>query len=307
MWPAAAPPGTCGMIGAVPVSQPPWPLIVAHRGASGHRAEHTLAAYLLALEQGSDGLECDVRLTRDGHLVCVHDRRIDRTSTGRGAVSALDYPALAAHEFGSWHDEFPDSADDLVHRRVADPIEPPEHRRLLTLAELLELVMDFPRPVQLFVETKHPVRYSGFVEAKLVALLARYGLARPPSRCDSPVAVMSFSSRALRRVRADAPALPTVLLVRDLSGLRGDGRLPPWADITGPSVRLVRAHPDYVERAARCGNPTYCWTVDEPADLNLCREAGVRYLATNRPASARLRLRLRSPPPAPDDDGGVGQ
>jgi glycerophosphoryl diester phosphodiesterase len=118
---------------------------------------------------------------------------------------------------------------------------------------------------------------------------------------------MSFSSRALRRVRADAPALPTVLLVRDLSGLRGDGRLPPWADITGPSVRLVRAHPDYVERAARCGNPTYCWTVDEPADLNLCREAGVRYLATNRPASARLRLRLRSPPPAPDDDGGVGQ
>jgi hypothetical protein len=47
--------------------------------------------------------------------------------------------------------------------------------------------------------------------------------------------------------------------------------------------------------------------VDEPADLDLCLEAGVRYLATNRPASARLRLRLRSPPPAPDDDGGVGQ
>ncbi len=112
------------MIGGVPVSQPPWPLIVAHRGASGHRAEHTLAAYVLALEQGSDGLECDVRLTRDGHLVCVHDRRIDRTSSGRGAVSALDYPALAAHEFGSWHDELPDSADDLVHRRVAEPLEP---------------------------------------------------------------------------------------------------------------------------------------------------------------------------------------
>ncbi len=72
------------MIGAVLARQPSWPLIVAHRGASGHRAEHTLAAYVLALEQGSDGLECDVRLTRDGHLVCVHDRRIDRTSTGRG-------------------------------------------------------------------------------------------------------------------------------------------------------------------------------------------------------------------------------
>ena len=55
------------------------PLVVAHRGASTHRAEHTLAAYALALEQGAQGLECDVRLTRDGHLVCVHDRTVDRT------------------------------------------------------------------------------------------------------------------------------------------------------------------------------------------------------------------------------------
>src|SRR4051812_43024918 len=68
---------------------PVQPAVVAHRGASSHRAEHTLAAYALALEQGADGLECDVRLTRDGFLVCVHDRRVDRTSTGRGAVSTL--------------------------------------------------------------------------------------------------------------------------------------------------------------------------------------------------------------------------
>ena len=52
------------------------PLVVAHRGASASRPEHTLAAYELALAEGADGLECDVRLTRDGHLVCVHDRRV---------------------------------------------------------------------------------------------------------------------------------------------------------------------------------------------------------------------------------------
>ena len=289
----------------MPTSQPTWPLIVAHRGASAHRAEHTLAAYLLALEKSADGLECDVRLTRDGHLVCVHDRRIDRTSTGRGVVSAMDYSALAAYEYGSWHDELPDSADNLVHHRVAEPVEPPEYRRLLTLAELLELVVDFPRPVQLFVETKHPVRYSGLVEATLVALLARYGLTRPPSRYDSPVVVMSFSARALRRVRAAAPALPTVLLLKDHASLRLGGRLPPWADITGPSLRAVRAHPEHVEHAARLGNPTYCWTVDEPADLDLCREAGVRYLATNRPAAARLHL--HPPPAAPGEGPGARQ
>jgi glycerophosphoryl diester phosphodiesterase len=55
------------------------PFVVAHRGASGERPEHTLAAYELALQEGADGVECDVRLTRDGHLVCVHDRRVVRT------------------------------------------------------------------------------------------------------------------------------------------------------------------------------------------------------------------------------------
>ena len=50
------------------------PLVFAHRGASAERPEHTEEAYKLAISQGADGLECDVRLTRDGHLVCVHDR-----------------------------------------------------------------------------------------------------------------------------------------------------------------------------------------------------------------------------------------
>ncbi|MDQ3151926.1 MAG: glycerophosphodiester phosphodiesterase [Actinomycetota bacterium] len=258
----------------------PGPLVVAHRGASAHRAEHTLAAYALALEHGADGLECDVRLTRDGQLVCVHDRRVDRTSNGRGVVSAMDYSSLAALDYGSWHDEL-DSADDLVARRVAASSDPAERRGLLTLTALLGLVADFRHNVQLFVETKHPVRYSGLVEAKLVALLARHGLARPASREESTVVVMSFSGRALRRVRADAPGLPTVLL-----GTRGD-RLPPCADIAGPDIRWLRTDPGSVGRIDR---PTYCWTVDDPDDVEVCRAAGVRWIATNRPMATRAQL-----------------
>jgi glycerophosphoryl diester phosphodiesterase len=63
------------------------PLVFAHRGSSETLPEHTLAAYLQAIEDGADGLECDVRLTNDGHLVCLHDRRLGRTSNGRGPVS----------------------------------------------------------------------------------------------------------------------------------------------------------------------------------------------------------------------------
>ena len=60
------------------------PQVVAHRGASHDHPEHTLGAYLRAIDAGADALECDVRMTADGHLVCVHDRRVDRTSSGRG-------------------------------------------------------------------------------------------------------------------------------------------------------------------------------------------------------------------------------
>ena len=67
---------------------------MAHRGSSAAHAEHTLAAYELALDEGADALECDVRLTRDGVLVCVHDRRIDRVSDGRGVLSTLELADL---------------------------------------------------------------------------------------------------------------------------------------------------------------------------------------------------------------------
>ena len=60
------------------------PQIVAHRGASHDNAEHTLGAYVAALDAGADGLECDVRMTADGHLVCVHDRDLRRTASAPG-------------------------------------------------------------------------------------------------------------------------------------------------------------------------------------------------------------------------------
>ncbi|GAA0508692.1 putative glycerophosphoryl diester phosphodiesterase [Saccharopolyspora subtropica] len=263
----------------------PTPDVVAHRGASAHRAEHTRAAYELALEQGADALECDIRVSRDGHLVCVHDRRIDRTSSGRGVVSELTVAAMSALDFGGWHREFPESADDLLR----PPPDNSEHG-VLTLDELLGLVRDTARDVRLFIETKHPVRYGGLVEHKLVALLARHGLAAPVDREKSQVLMMSFSQSAVRRFRKAAPRIPTVLLFdRFRSGWRS-GELPPWADLAGPDIRLLRRDPDFVARAAASGRDTYCWTVDDPADVALCHRAGVRFVATNSPAATRVHL-----------------
>ncbi len=263
------------------------PAVVAHRGASAHRAEHTVAAYALALEQGADGLECDVRLTRDGHLVCVHDRKVDRTSTGRGVVSTLTLERLAELDYGRYDAAMPDSADDFVRERVWTP--DPHQYGVLTLESLLDLVADSPG-TKLFIETKHPVRYGGLVEMKLIALLSRYGLANPKSKEDSQVVMMSFSPMAVRRVRQHSATLPTILLLRQLTPVRWDGSLPRSADYAGPGIRLLREDPDYVARAAAFGHQTYTWTVDAEQDVELCRRLGVNYLATNSPVTTRSLL-----------------
>src|SRR6184192_489684 len=134
----------------------PAPLVVAHRGSSVTHPEHTLAAYLGAIEEGADALECDVRLTRDGVLVCVHDRRVDRTSDGRGVVSTLELAQLAEFDFASWKQR---DHDALLEASWEEPDT--DGGRVLTLERLLQLALDSARPVQLHIETKHPTRYGG--------------------------------------------------------------------------------------------------------------------------------------------------
>ncbi|GIJ78968.1 glycerophosphoryl diester phosphodiesterase [Micromonospora phaseoli] len=258
------------------------PLVFAHRGASYDLPEHTLAAYLRALDEGADGLECDVRLTRDGHLVCVHDRRLNRTSNGRGLVSARTLAELEQLDFGSWHPGgTPADGDEVLDD---------SHTRLLTLERLLEAVLAAGRSVRLLVETKHPSRYAGDVERKLVDLLRRYDLAEPRPGAAVRVTVMSFSALAVRRMRALAPTLPTVLLLEVLPRWLRLGRLPFGAGIAGPGIALVRARPTLVPALRAAGNQVYVWTVNEPADLDLVLAAGVDGVITDRPAQTLARL-----------------
>jgi glycerophosphoryl diester phosphodiesterase len=262
--------------------------VVAHRGASEEAPEHTLAAYRKAIEDGADALECDVRLTADGHLVCVHDRRVNRTSNGRGAVSALELADLATLDFGSWKTRESwrgrDEEPDWEHRP-----EDAEDTSVLTLERLLELVADAGRPVELAIETKHPTRWAGQVEERLLTLLKRFGLDAPASS-GSTVRVMSFSARSLHRVRAASPTLPTVYLMQFVSPRLRDGRLPAGVRIAGPSMRIVRNHPAYIERLKRAGHQVHVWTVNEPADVELCVDLGVDALITNRPRAVLRQL-----------------
>src|SRR4051794_30509551 len=78
------------------------PVVVAHRGASGLAPENTLAAFRLAVELGSPGVECDVHLTADGRVIVIHDATVDRTTNGSGEVAAQPFEALRALDAGRW-------------------------------------------------------------------------------------------------------------------------------------------------------------------------------------------------------------
>ncbi|MEV6363608.1 glycerophosphodiester phosphodiesterase [Nocardia asteroides] len=245
------------------------PFVVAHRGASATRPEHTLAAYELALEEGADGVECDVRLTRDGHLVCVHDRTVDRTADATGLVSELTLAELRDMNFGT--EDAPSG--------------------VLALSDLIGLVLDWrSRPTKLFIETKHPVRYGALVENKVLAELQRFGIATPASADHSRAVVMSFAATAVWRIRRAAPLLPTVLLGESSRFLGGGAATTVGATAVGPSVKTLREHPELVDKAAAAGRATYCWTVDDPDDVKLCADLGVSWVATNHPGRTKALL-----------------
>ena len=255
------------------------PEVVAHRGASSLEPEHTLAAYLQAIEDGADALECDVRLTSDGTLVCVHDRRINRTSKGRGTVSARHVSELSQHDFSywAWHD-LEEPSDD-------------SRTRLLTLETLLAASLDKRADIKFAIETKHPVRYGGYVERELADVLARYGLDRPRADGAAPVRMMSFSRMAVLRMQKLAPAVPTVFLMDRIWWPYRDGSLPPGVFAAGPSIEVLRAHPGYAARVHAAGGQVHVWTVDEKEDVQLCVEQGVDVVISNRPGKMLQWLR----------------
>jgi glycerophosphoryl diester phosphodiesterase len=249
------------------------PQVVAHRGASHEIAEHTLGAYVAALDAGAGALECDVRLTADGHLVCVHDRSLRRTASSRGLVSTMDLAELNELDFATWKNPWADLDDEAPDRdETLDGV--------LTLRKLLETAADYERRVEVAIETKHPTRYGGLVEKRLVEMLRDFGW----QHADSPVRVMSFSFTALQRVERLAPEVRLVQLIDKPSYWPMLRRVVGKDWILGPGITLLREHPRVVESMRRRDRELHVWTVNTEADLDLCLRAGVRAVITDRPS-----------------------
>ena len=246
------------------LDQLPKPAIIAHRGASKYAPENTIAAFSLAAEQGADGIELDAKLSKDGEVVVIHDRSVNRTTNGRGKVAKLTLEELRRLDAGSWFGE-----------QFAGETIP-------TLAEVLEVIA--PR-LRINIElTNYASRGLDALPIRAAELIREYGV-------EDRVWISSFSFKTLWRFTREMPEIPVgVLLSPRLirRGLRGKlrSRLPHNA--FHPHHWNVDREIVQVEHTK--GNKLYTWTVNKPERMNELFEMGVDGIITDDPIAA-LKIR----------------
>jgi len=268
----------------------PHVINIAHRGASGLAPEHTFAAWDLALAQGADYIEQDLRMTKDGVLVAMHDATVDRTARAEhglcsGPVATRTLRELKSLDGGSWFNENnPDRA------RVAY-----EGSVIPTLDEIFER---YGRHTNYYIELKDPHLNAGMAET-LLSSMKRHDLIRPAERARR-VLIQSFCSETLRAVHAAAPYLPLVQLFAGASSEVISRSVPGAATY---AVAIGVAHGDVDEglmtTAQAHGLQVHPYTVDDVPTMTRLIEMGVAGIFTNFPNHlARALKRRRSFTPA---------
>lgn len=228
------------------------PLVIAHRGASGYRPEHTLASYRLAIEQGADFIEPDLVATKDGHLVARHEPVLDATTdvasrpqfASRKTTRGLDGKSVTAFFAGDF------TLAEIKQLRAVQPnparsqqydgqLEIPTFEEILDLAQREGAARH--RTIGVYPETKHPSFHLELglpLEDRLLDALRRRNL----DRAGGPVFIQSFESANLQYLRARTK-LPLVQLL-------DDGAL----EYDAAGMRVVRVNiPQYTDQ--RGGTP----------------------------------------------------
>jgi glycerophosphoryl diester phosphodiesterase len=226
------------------------PLIEAHRGYSGRFPENTLLAFRKAIEAGAVSIELDIRTSKDGELMVLHDATLDRTSNGSGTFAETNAADAKKLDFGSW------KGKEFAGEKIP------------FLEEALELTLT--SNVYYNIEIKQFAETSS--AEKLVALIHKYA----PRGCSHIVS--SFDLEALLQVRAVDNSIPLAIIGSD-----GDQMLEiakkhdfPWIHCAFP--RIGR---DLFFRAHSSGIKINVWTVDQISKLQYFAGLGADKICTN--------------------------
>lgn len=245
--------------------------IIAHRGASADAPENTLESFQLGLDQGADAIECDVRVSRDGELVAIHDPTVDRVAQVKGTVAEMTRAELNTLDVGSW--------------------KSPNFRgaRIPALADALDII---PADRRIFIEIK-----AGLTAlASLKKVLAATALPR------SQIVVMEFDLDTVIAMRSAFPDIE-VLWLLDFPWWHS-----PWtkrhalmdniaraASLDFDGVNIQDVPQLNAKSIAECSVrklKSYCWTVDNPDRAAQLFKGGIDGIATNRPGWMREQLEL---------------
>jgi len=301
------------------------PIVIAHRGASGYRPEHTLAAYELAIAQGADYIEPDLVLTRDRVLVARHDRYLSDSTDIAQHPEFADRRRLGRTSFDTedrldwWVEDF-----TLAELKTLRAVQTRDRDSawdgqfaVPTFSEVIELVQakerELGRTIGLYPETKDPEILDSVgldYRAPLKAILNRYNLNRP----DAAIYVQSFHDQILRDFRRDpefrAPLVQLVWqgLERGWDDTSGQPNYPleeiaTYADGVGAYKRLInpngRESTNFIRQAHELGLVVHAWTFrndalpdwsdfpDGPAEIRFYLELGLDGFFTDFPDAGR--------------------
>ena len=229
-------------------------LIIAHRGASAAAPESTRAAIREAARAGADMVEFDVQMTRDGRLVVFHDDRVERTTDGKGRLTAMRYRELARLDAGSW-----------FHPRFAG-------ERILLLSQAVRLV---PERMGINLELKRTARRRPLLR-RLIRVAHR-------ERLGQRLLVSSFDGSLLRPLRSVGLSLALICRTNADRSLQQAIRL--RCDAWHPFHALVTRR--RIAAAHAAGLRVHAWTVESRASARTLARWGIDGVFTNHPARLR--------------------
>jgi glycerophosphoryl diester phosphodiesterase len=237
--------------------RPPW--VIAHRGASGHAPENTFAAFQRAVDFGATFIETDLRVTRDGRFVAIHDATIERTTNGRGDVHELTLDELRRLDAGTWF------GAGFTGERIP------------TLEEILEFSRK--NDVVFYLELKYPAVWG--MEHSLAAALEK-------AQSAPRTIVISFDPATLTPLRRLDPSIMTGLLVERTNANTIPAAIGQGARQLCPEIASVT--PRLVEEAHRRDLQVVAWTVNAVEDMRAMIAAGVDGMMTDFPDRLRALI-----------------
>lgn len=244
------------------------PMVVAHRGASLDAPENTMPAFELAWKQGADAIEGDFHLTRDGHIVCIHDRDTGKVAEKKLLVSASTLAELRGLDVGA-------------HKSKRF-----KGTRIPTLAEVFATI---PADKKIFIE----IKCGPEIVPPLLDEIAKSGLH------SAQIVVISFDGNVLKEVKKNAPAFKVSWLC-DFKRKEKGGAVSPslesaldtLAGIKAEAISSKNSIPaEYLDAIRAQGYEWHVWTVNDGKAAREARSLGAASITTDVPERMRAFLR----------------